>query len=181
MIKIPNNWKEQTQFLNRGKRRNIYIYQNYIIKEVYRKNKSNPTLNQKDFNIYNQITQQIPKEFQSYFGQIYNIQNDILICELIKNYNNTISKNLHQIYPNKIPQEIYTQIEKIIYKLIENNFYYLDIKKENFILKEISKNKFIPIIFDYKNINKTYRFQITTYFKFGKLNKIKRRLKKLKL
>lgn len=178
---LPLDWKQKATYLTKGGRRNIYILGNYVIKENYSTKTRHKKKDNLEIEFYNQIIQKISPQFHENFCKIYYKKDNITVQELIKNYDNTISKNFEQIQNPKIKIDVLNQFERLIEKLIEQEIFFFDIIPKNIIVKEISKNKFIPIIFDYKNINRTYALQPSTYTKTGKINKIIKRLNKLRL
>jgi len=173
-----DDWKKNAEFLGKGGRREIYIYNGVIVKEIYNHRWNN--LNLLDYNNYLILEKVILKsEYKINFIKLY-FENNFIISEIVKDFDGKISQNLRD-YKGIITSEFWIVLEKILKFLIDNELYFFDLNESNIIVKRISKTEIVPIFFEYKSFNRQYFLQLNLLFKSEKEKKFGEDLIELKL
>lgn len=171
------NWKENARLIGKDGRREVYVYNGIIVKEIYNHAKNN--VNMQDYLNFLKINEVISKSnYASNFVKLY-FKDNYIFSEIVKDFDGSISHNLGT-YENKIPENFWENLKEILIFLMNNELYFYDLKPENILIKKLNSNQLIPVFIDYKWINKYYPYQINLWFKSQKEKKVLRRFERLK-
>lgn len=176
MIKeLPKNWKDDAKLINMGNLRNVFLYNNLIVKEYH--NNSRENLNDIDFMFSINIYSILNTEHKKYFLRHLFIDDTCLVTDQIIDFDDNISESLEEFkYKHLLNMKFYELIEELVLFLAKNDFYMYDLNPKNILIKRESETKIIPIFFDFKRVNRKYLFQPNLIFKNQRIKKVMRRL-----
>ena len=137
--------------------------------------------NEYEFKKYLELNEKIPAEFRDNFLHIFGTEknngNSISLCELILDSDGKISMPLDR---ETINSDFWNRLDRLEEFLLDSEIYFMDIRPENILARELN-GSFIPVIIDYKKIDRqTYPFQIWLKFRSQIENKFRRRFQRLK-
>lgn len=171
------NWKQNAKLIGKDGRREVYVYNGIIVKEIYNPARNN--VNVQDYLNFLKIDEVASKSnYVSNFVKLY-FKNNYIFSEIVKDFDGTISHNL-RTYENKIPEVFWENLKDILIFLMSNELYFYDLKPENILIKRLNSNQVIPVFIDYKWINRYYPLQLNLLFKSEREKKVLRRFERLK-
>lgn len=169
--------------LNKGHRREVFMFRGLIVKRVYRGYHRAVDLNLHEFHNYQKIAANIPKtmleNFQAIYGVIETDSGVHLISEAVLDENGLPCVSMAEYGPI-MDNNFWKQLDTLVQFLAGIDTCLTDLHGKNVLIRK-RENQLIPVIVDYKTMGNDFSpWQIDLFFSIGRACKMYRKYKRMK-
>ncbi|GEM_PF-4149793 len=172
----------EAKLLNKGFRREIFLFRDLIVKRVYRGYKRAADLNRHEYQNYLKIAARLPPELRANFQEIYGLEEigeqSYLLCEPIVNADGRPSPSLAEFGP--VADAFFWQRLDILVKhLAQADLSLTDLHGKNVLVRSTEEG-LAPVIVDYKTLGADFApWQVDLFFPMGRAWKMYRKYKRM--
>ena len=143
------------------------------------------SVNQDDLRHFQRFFASVPEPIRSSFARVLSVKKEgkewVLQQKLIQDFDGTVSRSLAEKAGRVSSPFFWKRFEEVLDFLVRNRIPLLDLQPQNVLVKRLSADKAIPVLFDYKRMSgRYYPAQPWLWFKRGQKSRVVRGAKAIR-